>query len=247
MLASDTAFGFMQQDPRWEALAARVNALAALKTAALPDSHVGRPVAPLPPAKTTGTMAVEQALAGRRSIRSYTDEPLTLPEVSQLLWAAYGVTKPIPDAPRLRGGLKTAPSAGGRYPLEVYLVAGNVTGLASGVYSYRPENHSLWQVVAGDRRAAVDNGQGMVEAAPATIVYSAVYERTTSRYGTRGRERYVCMDLGHSAENVYLQAAALGLGTCALGAFVDMDLKLACNMTKAEEPLYIMPVGRPAQ
>jgi SagB-type dehydrogenase family enzyme len=192
-------------------------------------------------------MTVEQALAERRSIREYAAESLTLEQVAQLLWAAYGVTRPIPNAPRLRGGLKTAPSAGGRYPLELYLVAGNVTGLEPGVYNYRPEKHELWQTVAGDRRPQVDNGQGMVEAAPATIVYSAVFERNTGKYGQRGRERYVCMDLGHSAENVYLQATALGLGTCAVGAFVDMDLKVACRMTRDEEPLYIMPVGRPAQ
>lgn len=219
--------------------------LVMLLAAAVSDTQMPVKVT-LPAPDTVGRMTVEEALQRRRSVRQYAAEPLMLAEIAQLCWAAYGVTRPIPNAPRLRGGLKTAPSAGGRYPLEVYVVAGNVTGLEPGVYNYRPETHELWLVVAGDRREKVDNGQGMVVAAPATIVYSAVFERNTSRYGTRGRERYVCMDLGHSAENVCLQAVALGLGTCPIGAFVDTELKAACGMTKSEEPLYILPVGRPA-
>jgi SagB-type dehydrogenase family enzyme len=87
-------------------------------------------------------------------------------------------------------------------------------------------------------------GQPQFETAAAAIVYSAIFERTTSKYGRRGRERYVCMDLGHSAENVYLQAYALGMGTCAIGAFDDLRLKQAIGMTRQEEPLYVMPVGK---
>jgi SagB-type dehydrogenase family enzyme len=202
----------------------------------------------LPAPQLRGELSVEEALHARRSVREYADSALTLAEVSQVLWAAYGVTMPIPDGPGfLRGGLKTAPSAGALYPLEVYVVAGHVGGLDAGVYRYKPEAHELHKVVRGDVRDELCRaawGQDMVKRAPASIVYSAVFERTTGKYGTRGRERYVCMDLGHSAENVYLQCAALGLSTCAIGAFDDAAVKRVVGMPDAEEPLYIMPVGR---
>jgi SagB-type dehydrogenase family enzyme len=201
----------------------------------------------LPAPALDGSVSAEKCLAQRRSVRTYADQPLTLAEVSQLLWAAYGITKPVPDLPQLRGGIRTAPSAGALYPLELYVVAGNVTGLAPGVYRYRPETHDLILVLAGDRRPALfgaATSQTCVRDAPALIVYSAVFSRNTNKYGPRGRERYVCMDLGHSAENVYLQCGTLGLGTCAIGAFADDKLKSAMRMPKDEEPLYIMPVGR---
>jgi len=215
--------------------------------AALPDTHKVLSTVKLPQPVLDGTVSVEAALEQRRSVRQYGPGPLTLAEVSQLLWAAYGVTKPVPEVAALRGGLRTAPSAGACYPLEIYLVAGKVTGLAPGIYRYEPATHELQKIAAGDRRQALYNasaGQTFVKKAPASIVYSAVYERTTNRYGDRGRERYVCMDAGHSAENVYLQCTALGLGTCAVGAFLDDDLRTAVHMTRSEEPLYIMPVGR---
>lgn len=204
-------------------------------------------VVKLPPPVLDGSVSVEKCLARRRSVRRYSTDPLKLAEVSQLLWAAYGVTRPLPEAPSLRGGLRTAPSAGALYPLELYLVAGTVTGLEPGIYRYRPETHDLALTKAGDQRKPLARAaleQTMVQDAPASLVYSAVFSRTTDRYGNRGRERYVCMDLGHSAENVYLQCGALGLGTCAIGAFYDDDLKLAIGLTKPEEPLYVMPVGR---
>jgi len=205
----------------------------------------------LPEPDRKGGVTVERALATRRSVREYADAPLTLVEAGQLLWAAYGVTQPIPAAPAwLKGGLKTAPSAGALYPLELYVVVGNVTGLAVGVYRYRPERHELVIVQRGDRRAQLCRAayeQAMVKKAPASVVYSAVFERTTGKYGDRGRERYVCMDLGHSAENVYLQCTALGLGTVAIGAFDDPQVKSAVGMSEQEEPLYIMPVGRLAE
>jgi len=207
-------------------------------------------VVKLPPPVLDGSVSVEQCLAQRRSVREYADSPLTLAEVSQLLWAAYGVTLPVPGVPQLRGGLRTAPSAGALYPLELSVAAGNVTGLAPGVYRYRPETHDLVLVAPGDKRPALflaASSQTCVRDAPASIVYSAVFSRNTGKYGDRGRQRYVCMDLGHSAENVYLQCGALGLGTCAIGAFDDDSLKLVVRMPKEEEPLYIMPVGRPPQ
>jgi SagB-type dehydrogenase family enzyme len=184
----------------------------------------------------------------RRSVRSYADGPLELSEVSQLLWAAYGITYSRDSMPDfLRGGLKTAPSAGARYPLEIYLVAGEVEGLEPGIYWYLPDGHILRRISDGDERTALAAacwGQEFVGVAPSSIVYSAVYERCTSKYGDRGRDRYVCMDLGHSAQNVYLQCTALGLGTCAVGAFDDDALGEVMGITDVEVPLYVMPVGR---
>jgi len=211
------------------------------------DSHPATTVVKLPDPARDGKVSVEKTLAERRSVRQYADSPLTLADISQLLWAAYGITQPVPNVPMLRGGLRTAPSAGALYPLELYVVAGSVTDLAPGIYRYRSETHDLVLISAGDKRQALFEAAGeqaCVKSAPAAIVYSAVFSRNTVKYGDRGRERYVCMDLGHSAENVYLQCGSLGLGTCAIGAFIDADLKRVVGMTKAEEPLYIMPVGR---
>ncbi len=208
------------------------------------SAQKGSDIITLPKPKLESKISVEEALQGRRSERSYKNEPLSLSEVSQLLWAAYGVTRKMPG---FRGGLKTAPSAGATYPLELYLVAGNVTDLPKGIYRYVPGQHALAKVFAGDKRAelcAAAHGQSMVRNAPALIVYTAIYERATGRYGTRGKDRYVCMDLGHSAQNVYLQAYTLGIGTCAVGAFDDNALKKALPIAKNEIPLYIMPLGK---
>ncbi len=197
----------------------------------------------LPKPILDGDVSVEKALAERRSVRRFKKVPLKLAEISQILWAAYGVTKPKPG---LRGVFKTAPSAGATYPLEIYLVSGDVTGLPDGIYKYRPEDHSIMKISDGDKRNNLFMAclQPWVKTAPASLVYSAVFERTTKKYGKRGKERYVYMDLGHSAENVYLQATALGLGTVAVGAFNDKKLKRVINMPENEDPLYIMPIGR---
>lgn len=202
----------------------------------------------LPEPSYKGKMSVEEALLQRRSIRSYSSEPLTLQELSQILWSAYGITKEIPGGPSfLRGGLRTAPSAGALYPLDIYVVSGNVTGLKAGIYKYISEEHSLELIASGDYRKDLCKAglsQTMIEEAPANLVYTAIFERTTSKYGKRGRERYVCMDLGHSAQNVYLQATALGIGTCAIGAFDDDAVSKVLKLPKIEEPLYIMPLGK---
>ncbi len=211
-----------------------------------PEPTTAKPVN-LPPPARDGGLSVEKALAERRSVREYSNEPLSSAQVSQLLWAAYGITQPLPGIPELGGGFRAAPSAGALYPLELYLVAGAVTGLEPGIYRYRPAPHDLMLVLTGDRRrwlcqAAL--GQTMVRDAPASLVYSAVFSRNTAKYGERGRRRYVCMDLGHSAENVYLQCGSLGLGTCGIAAFHDDAVRLVTRLPENEEPLYIMPVGR---
>ncbi len=183
-----------------------------------------------------GSISVEETLAKRRSRRKYKDEPLTLKEVAQLLWSAQGITT--------EWGGRTAPSAGATYPLEIYLVVGKVQALPPGLYHYLPSSHTLVKVIEGDLRrqlALAALGQEMVEKAPITIVFTAIFQRTTARYGERGI-RYVHIEVGHSGENIYLQAEALGLATVAVGAFRDKEVKEVLKLK--EEPLYLMPVGR---
>lgn len=191
----------------------------------------------LPPPVLKGTMSVEEALLERRSIRSYGGGPLALDAVGQLLWAAQGITSPL--------GYRTAPSAGPCFPLETYLVAGAVTALPQGVYRYEPRGHLLDLLFEGDIRAdlaAATLGQAFLRHAPIAVVFSAVTERTTRKYGERGK-RYVHMDVGHAGENLHLQAASLGLGTVVVGAFTDDAVARVMRLREAEHPLYIMPVG----
>jgi len=193
----------------------------------------------LPAPRTDGDTSVEKALARRRSVREYRDAPLSLAEVSQLLWAAQGITEP-------RESRRTAPSAGATYPLELYLVSGNVAGLPKGVYKYRPLDHELTRIREGDARrelAAAALGQSCVEQGAVALVFSAVYERTTRRYGERG-VRYVHMEVGHAAQNVYMQAVSLGMGTVVVGAFDDERIRRIVGIPVGEHPLYIMPVGK---
>jgi len=202
----------------------------------------------LPAPSLKGSVSVEETMLNRRSVRDFKTDALSLEQVSQILWAAYGITKEMNSSSSLRGGLRTAPSAGAKYPLEIYVVAGNVNGLKPGIYKYLPEGHFLMETYDKDVRkelaeAALD--QEFIEQAPISLFFSAVYSRTTSKYRERGRERYVCMDLGHSAQNVCLQVVALGLGTCPVGAFEDSMVSNVVMIPDKEEPLYIMPIGYP--
>ena len=200
----------------------------------------------LPSPDTEGNISVENALNNRRSRREFQDKALSANHLSQILWAAYGVTAPIPDRPILRGGLRTAPSAGARYPLEIYAVIGNVEGIEPGVYRYVSEEHKIVRTVDNDIReqlceAALE--QNMVKEAPVCILYTAIYDRITDRYGDRGRDRYVCIEIGHSAQNIYLQAETLQLGVCAIGAFIDESVSQVLQLQENEAPLYILPIG----
>jgi SagB-type dehydrogenase family enzyme len=199
----------------------------------------------LPAPALDGNVSVESALANRRSRRNFQDKPLSVEQLSQILWATYGITQPMPQ-PSLRGGLRTTPSAGASYPLEIYVVIGNVTGIEPGVYRYVSEEHKIIRTIDRDVRAELRDaalGQAMLRDAPITVVFAAVYERITARYGERGRLRYVYMEIGHSAQNVYLQAEALGLGTCAIAAFHDDRVSAVLQLPADEAPLYLMPVG----
>jgi len=190
--------------------------------------------------KTSGAISVEEALARRRSVREYADAPLTIDQVMQLLWAAQGVTN-------TEYGFRTAPSAGGLYPLEIYLVAkpSGVLGLEAGIYRYEPRNHTLIKMIGGDfsgqlMAAALD--QEWVGAAPVNFVITAIFERTTGKYGERG-VRYVWQETGHAAQNIYLQAVALGLGNVVIGGFHDAEVQRILGLSDFEKPAYVIPAG----
>jgi len=187
----------------------------------------------LPPADLRGSRPLEVALAGRRSCRAYADRPLSLQQVAQLLWAAQGRTD--------TRGMRTAPSAGACYPLELDLVCGE------GVFRYLPDTHALRKRLDRDLRLPLARAclnQAFMAEAPVAFCFSAVYERTTGRYGQRGL-RYVHMDAGIAAENLHLQAEALGLGSVAIGAFDDDDAARVLDLAADEQPLYLTPVGHP--
>jgi SagB-type dehydrogenase family enzyme len=185
----------------------------------------------------TGNISVEESLHNRRSIREYSQSALNLEEVSQLLWSAQGITAD--------NGGRTAPSAGGLYPLEVYLIVGNVENLSPGIYRYIPQNHRLTNISNQDIRNELSEaalGQASVKNGAIDIIISAVYARTTGKYGDRGI-RYVQMEAGHAAQNICLEATALKLGAVTIGAFDDNQVKICLSMPENESPLYIIPAG----
>jgi SagB-type dehydrogenase family enzyme len=180
---------------------------------------------------------LEHLLSQRRSVRAFRSEALNLSQLGQLLWAAQGVTNPQ--------GYRTAPSAGALYPLELYVVAGSVQGLTAGVYHYYPGQHRLVNTTRGDLRKSLAQAalqQPWVEHAPAVLIIGAVFERTMQKYGKRG-VRYAHIEAGSVAQNVYLQAQALHLGTVVVGAFDDAAVADIVRLADEVDPLILMPVG----
>lgn len=196
----------------------------------------------LPPAKYSSSTSIEESILNRRSIRDYLDRPISLAQLGQLLWAAQGINRP-------ETGKRTAPSAGARYPLEFYVVAREVEGVPEGIYKYSPQGHVLRAIVRADsieRLATAAIDQDWIADAAAVLVISAVFQRTTSRYGERG-ERYVHMDVGIAAQNVYLQSESLGLGTVFVGAFDDEQIHSVLGLPGEERPLCLLPIGWPVK
>lgn len=192
----------------------------------------------LPPPRFEGPVSIEQTLLARRSMRTFSRDPLTVDDLTQLLWAAQGITH--------AQGYRTAPSAGALYPLELYVVVGHVVGLPAGLYRFLGREHALHTQASIDLRAemaAAAHGQRPVERAPASFLFTAVYDRMTSKYGRRG-VRYVDMEAGHAAQNLCLQAVALDLKSVVIGAFQDGEVKRIVRLPAEEEPLYLVPVGR---
>jgi len=187
----------------------------------------------LPQPERRGPLSLEEALARRRSQRTFTNEPLTAEMLSQLLWASSGVTH--------EDGHRTAPSAGALYPLEIYLAS------ASGFFHYEPRAHQLAMVLEPDLRREISRASLDQEAlmeAPAVFVLAAVYERTAAKYGPRA-ERYVHLEAGHVAQNLLLQPVSLGLGAVPIGAFDDEKLHRALGLPRNHRPVYLVPVGHP--
>jgi SagB-type dehydrogenase family enzyme len=188
----------------------------------------------LPEPRSKGSLSIEETLLRRRSHRTFEPTPLSQAELSQLLWSAQGLTH--------KYGLRTAPSAGGLFPLEVYAVT------EGALYLYEPEDHSLEVHVEGDRRPelfAWSLEQEMILEAPLTIVIAAVYARIERKYGAHRTPRYVHMEVGHAAQNMLLQAVSLGLGAVVIGAFDDEGVKDVLNLPQDHEPLYLIPIGYP--
>ncbi|RLG75135.1 MAG: nitroreductase [Thermoprotei archaeon] len=194
----------------------------------------------LPLPKLKGEVSLEEALSMRRSIREYSGKPLSLEVLAQVLWAAQGINE-------VKRGFRTAPSAGATYPLEVYVVVkeGGVIDLKAGIYHYNVFLHALELVKIGDfseELAEAALGQRWVRDAMINLIIVAIYDRTTARYGDRGY-RYVHMEVGHVGQNIYLQSCVLGLGTVAVGAFHDDQVREILSVPLNYHPLYIMPIG----
>ncbi len=193
----------------------------------------------LPKAQFKGNTSVEEAILNRRSIREYSNKPLSLEEISQILWAAQGIT-------HRTAGLRSAPSAGALYPLEIYLAASNVEGLDAGLYKYSPHDHTLKLISEGDKRNEIANAalrQDAITNSAAIVIVTAVYERTSVRYRER-TERYVHMEAGHVGQNIYLQTVPLRIGTVAIGAFYDDKMKETLSLPEKEAPLVLYPLGK---
>ena len=184
--------------------------------------------------EVNGKMSLEQALAKRRSIRRFKPDALNRRQIAQLCWAAQGISD-------LKRGLRTCPSAGALYPLELYVVT------ASGVEHYVPKSHAMEKHLNADLRGklrAAALGQLSVGQAPATFVITAVVSRTRRKYGRRAG-RYVMIEVGHAAQNLLLQATALNLGAVPIGAFSDKEVGKILSLPPGCEGLYLIPVGIP--
>ncbi len=189
----------------------------------------------LPEPKRKGKLSVEEAILKRRSVREFGRKKITLEELSQILWAAQGIT-----GEEWRYKLRAVPSAGALYPMEIFAV------LREGVYRYVPDGHLLEEVSKGDARAELSSialDQEFIAEAPVVLVITGVFERTRSKYGERGT-RYVYAEAGHVSQNVYLQCESLGLGTVAVGAFYDEAVQKVLKLPRNHKPIYIMPIGR---
>jgi SagB-type dehydrogenase family enzyme len=195
----------------------------------------------LPPPTSQGKISVEESVSKRRSVRRFRAQSLSLPQLSQLLWSAQGITG--------SGGRRAAPSAGATYPLEIFVAIGEhgMENLYAGIYHYEVDSHSLSLHMRGDLRqklAEAALGQSFVANCPVDIIVCALYPRTAYKYGRRA-ERYVHMEVGHVGQNVSLQAVALGLATVMVGAFEDEEVRKILKVEEQIKPLYIIPVGNP--
>ncbi len=196
----------------------------------------------LPQPEISSNISVDQAIQNRRSVRRFSATPLNIKHVSQLLWAAQGITDP-------ERNFRTTPSAGHVSPLEVYLVVGDncVQELEPGIYHYNPFNHSLEYIMRGDKRHDLSQAahqQKWVNNAPISLVVTGNYEKMLDKYPDESLStRFVDMEAGHAGQNIYLEVESLGLGTVAIGSFYDEQMKSLFKLPANETPLYIYPIG----
>lgn len=186
-------------------------------------------------------ITVEEAIERRRSVRNYSTKAISTTQLSQLLFAAQGVTG------RMYGqALRSAPSAGALYPFEIYLIVNNVQDLPRGIYHYSVLDHALELIKAGDfngqiTRAGLD--QEMLGDSGVTFVLSAIFDRVRHKYGERGF-RYTYIEAGHISQNIYLQAVSLGLGSVSVGAFLDEKVNQLIDVDGHKEAaIYLHGVG----
>ncbi len=196
--------------------------------------------AALPKPRTRGRMSVEEAIWRRRSVRKYLRKPITLGQLSQVLWAAQGITD-------TQSGHRAAPSPGAKYTLELYVFAREegVAELPAGVYHYESATHSITRVKAGDYTQSLQSAAGeqeQVGQAAAVIAVTCVFERATAKYGERGIQ-YAIQESGSAAENIHIESTALSLGTVMMGAFDDDQVGQLIGTMKGEKPLLLMPLG----
>ncbi len=199
----------------------------------------------LPKPSLTGKMSVETAMAKKKSVRAFSSDGLSQSQVSQMLWSANG---DLPVDAVSSATMKVLPSAGGLYPLEIFLVTGTntVEGIPAGVYKYNPATHTISLVAAGDSRLALAQAalsQTWLARAPAILVIGAVFARTTAKYGNRGIQ-YVFMEAGNSSQNIYLQGEALGLKVATVGAFHEAQVSSVLKLPGDITPLLLMGVGK---
>lgn len=186
----------------------------------------------LPEPSIKSKLSLEETIYNRRSVREFSAEKLSLEDISQVLWAAQGIT----DSST---GFRSSPSAGALYPLELFFIT------EEGLYHYIPEGHKAEKLASEDKRAALAKAcvsQDFIEQAPLSIVITAVFERTEQKYGERGK-RYVYLEAGHACQNILLQATSLGLGAVPVGAFYDEELIKVLGITKDHFPIYVIPLG----
>ncbi len=197
----------------------------------------------LPEPERDGGTPLWRTIRQRRSVRNFGPEALSLPELSQLLWAVQGVTGRINAF-----ALRAAPSAGALYPTETYLIVNSVAGLEPGIYHFDAENHALACLRKGSfarEASAAALGQHMAARAAVVFLWSSVFDRAKWKYGQRAY-RYVYLDAGHIAQNLALAAVALGLGSCQIGAFFDDELNELIGLDgENESVIYLSVVGRP--
>jgi SagB-type dehydrogenase family enzyme len=192
----------------------------------------------LSPPDVTGLVPLETVLAKRRSIRHFTGVPVSATDLSQLLWAAQGLSGADQHGP-----VRTAPSSGRSVPLEVYTVT------PDGVGHYRPIEHELEMLRPDDRRPALAEAAGdqpCITEAALVIAVAATTARTAAKYEGRAG-RFVALEAGHAVQNLLLQATALGLGAVPVGSFDDAKVSELLTLPGGCDPLYLVAVGHPKQ